>query len=122
MCVQNALQSSIRSNERLGWSRDAEAGGHWELRVGKLPKIGSLATDQCQHVTMQCIQRQHEIPGAMWRLILLFSLWKTHVVLSIFCQHWQAGPYLARPLLAHAVQGIPSSLSGHQHVIIGALQ
>src|SRR5690348_5257023 len=70
-----------------------------------VPEIGSLATDQCQHVTMQCIQRQHEIPGAMWRLILLFSLWKTHVGLSIFCQHWQAGPYLARPLLAHAVQG-----------------
>src|SRR5713226_8842365 len=84
MCVQNALQSSIRSNERVGCSSYAKAGWHWELRVGKLPEIGSLATDQRQHVTMQCTQREHEIPRAMLCLILLFLLWKTHVVLSIF--------------------------------------
>ena len=122
MCVQNALQSSIRSNERVGWSRDAEAGWHGELRVGKLPEIGSLATDQRQHVTMQCTKREHEIPRAMLCLILLFLLWKTHVVLSIFFQLWQAGPCLARHLLAHPVRGIPSSLFGHQHAIIGASQ
>src|SRR5207302_5042343 len=89
MCVQNALQSSIRSNERVGCSSDAEAGWHGELRVGKLPEIGSLATDQRQHVTMQCTKREHEIPRAMLCLILLFLLWKTHVVLSIFFQLWQ---------------------------------
>src|SRR2546429_337668 len=107
MVVQHALQSSIRSNERVGCRRDAEAGWHWELRVDKLPKIGSLATDQRQHVTMQRTQREHEIPGAMLCLILLFLLWKTHVVLSIFFQLWQAGPCLARHQLAHPVRGIP---------------
>src|SRR5437763_13527186 len=93
--VQNALQSSVRGNERVGVSSDAEAGRHGELRVGQFPEIGSLATDQRQHVTMQRIQRQHENPRAIWCLVLLSLLWKTHVVLSIFCQLWQAEPCLS---------------------------
>src|SRR5215469_10404256 len=98
MCVQNALQSSIPSNERVGCSSYAETGCHWYLRVGKLPEIGSLATDQRQHVTVQYTKRKHEIPRALLGLILLFLLWKTHIVLSIFFQLWQAGPCLARHL------------------------
>src|SRR5258707_199403 len=58
---------------------------------------------------MQGTKREHEIPGAMVCLILLFLLWKAHVVLSIFFQLRQAEPCFARHLPSFSFRTYPSS-------------